>query len=53
MDMLNTIAAAVPATGDRFPVIPLVIAIGAAVAIVIVTTVIAVIKKKKDDGDDE
>lgn len=53
MDMLNTITAAVPATGDRFPVFPLIIAIGAAVAIAVVTTVISVVKKKKDDRDDE
>ncbi len=50
MDMLSilTLAAASPATGDRFPVIPLVIIVGLAVVIAVVSSVIAA-KNKKDD----
>jgi len=53
MDIINTLilAADSPATGDDFPVVPLVIAIGAAVVIAVVSTVIAAVKKKKDDDD--
>ncbi len=50
MDMLSilTLAAVSPATGDRFPVIPLVIIVGLAIAIAIVTSIVAA-KNKKDD----
>lgn len=50
MDMLSilTLAAASPATGDRFPVIPLVIIVGLAIVIAVVSSVIAA-KNKKDD----
>lgn len=50
MDMLSilTLAAASPATGDRFPVIPLIIIVGLAVVIAVVSSVIAA-KNKKDD----
>lgn len=53
MDMLNmlVLAANSPATGDNFPVVPLVIAIGAAVVLAVVSTVIAAVKKKKNDDD--
>lgn len=51
MDMLNMLVLAVnsPATGDDFPVVPLVIAIGAAIVLAVVSTVIAAVKKKNDD----
>ncbi|MBO5343247.1 MAG: hypothetical protein J6A57_02205 [Ruminococcus sp.] len=50
MDMLSilTLAAVSPATGDRFPVIPLVIIVGLAIVIAIVTSIVAA-KNKKDD----
>ena len=53
MDMLNMLVLAVnsPATGDDFPVVPLVIAIGAAVVLAVVSTVIAAVKKKNKDDD--
>lgn len=53
MDMLNMLILAVnsPATGDDFPVVPLVIAIGAAVVLAVVSTIIAAVKKKKNDND--
>ncbi len=51
MDMLSifTLAVMSPATGDRFPVIPLVIIIGLAVVIAIVTSVIASRNRNDDD----
>lgn len=51
MDMLSILTLAVmsPATGDRFPVIPLVIIIGLAVVIAIVTSVIASRNRNDDD----
>ncbi|MBQ3138286.1 MAG: hypothetical protein IJB68_02090 [Ruminococcus sp.] len=50
MDMLSilTLAAASPATGDRFPVIPLVIIVGLALVIAVVSSIVAA-KNKKDD----
>ena len=50
MDMLSilTLAAVSPATGDRFPVIPLVIIVGLAIVVAIVTSIVAA-KNKKDD----
>ncbi len=49
MDMLSLLTLAVmsPATGDRFPVLPLIIIVGVFIAAAIVTSVIA--KKKQDD----
>ena len=49
MDMLSilTLAAASPATGDRFPVIPLVIIVGLALVIAVVSSIVAA-KNKKD-----
>lgn len=51
MDILSILTLAVmsPATGDRFPVIPLVIIIGLAVVIAIVTSVIASRNRNDDD----
>ncbi|MBR6581002.1 MAG: hypothetical protein IKK66_06855 [Ruminococcus sp.] len=51
MDMLSILALALasPATGDRFPVIPLVLIVGLAVVIAVVSSVIAVKNKKDDD----
>lgn len=53
MDMLNMLILAVnsPATGDDFPVVPLVIAIGAAVVLAVVSAIIAAVKKKKNNDD--
>lgn len=50
MNMLSilTLAAASPATGDRFPVIPLVIIVGLALVIAVVSSIVAA-KNKKDD----
>ncbi len=49
MDMLSLLTLAVmsPATGDRFPVIPLIIIVGVFIVAAIVTSVIA--KNKQDD----
>lgn len=54
MDMLSilTLAAASPATGDRFPVLPLVLIVGLAVGTAFVTSIIAG-KNKKDEDDEE
>lgn len=51
MNMLSILSllAVSPATGDRFPVIPLVIIVGLAVVIAVVTSIIAGKKKKDDD----
>ncbi|MBR5512918.1 MAG: hypothetical protein IKV85_02885 [Ruminococcus sp.] len=54
MDMLSllTLAAVSPATGDRFPVLPLILVAGLAIVIAVVSSVIAS-KNKHDDDDDE
>ena len=54
MDMLSILSAAVvsPATGDQFPVIPLLLIAGLAVVIAVFSS-IAASKNKSDDEDDE
>lgn len=51
MNILNMLAAYVssPATGDQFPIVPIIIVGGIAVVIAIVTAVAAVFNKKGDD----
>lgn len=51
--MIYNILAAVPATGDTFPVKGLLIGVGAAVAIAVVSAIIAAKKNNSDDEDDE
>lgn len=51
MDILNllTVLANSPATGDRFPVVPIVAVGGIAVVIAVVSAIAAAGKKKDDD----
>ncbi len=51
MDMLSilTLAVVSPATGDRFPVIPLILIVGLAVVIAVISSIIAAKNKKDDD----
>lgn len=50
MDMLSilSVAAVSPATGDQFPVIPLVLIAGLAIVIAVISSIVAS-KNKKDD----
>lgn len=53
MDILNllTVLANSPATGDDFPVVPIIAVGGIAVVIAIVSAIAAAAGKKKDDDD--
>lgn len=50
MELLTFLAAQIPSTGDKFPVVPL--AIGGGIAVVIAIISIIASKKKKDDDDE-
>lgn len=49
MQTIINLAAVSPATGDRFPVIPLILIVGLAVVIAVVSSIIAAKNKKDDD----
>lgn len=50
MELLTFLAAQVPFTGDRFPVVPL--AVGGGIAVVIAIVSIIASSRKKDDDDE-
>ena len=52
MDLISALLLAVPATGDKFPALKLLIGAGIAVAVAAVT-IVAALFRKKDDDDEE